>query len=362
MKIAIVLPRGFQFCEFSPNSIETVVRSLNTPDISPHDVYVLCEAGARQRGPIKVIEIAQGSNRKSYHQQMLAALKALKPDFIEFHQHTVSMSKLARDMAHTPNALYRHNYVRPPKHLLDHWRIQWRNRHFKGFIFVSQATKNAFIEHYPQYRPKSFTVSNPIDATLWPGDVDRKTNTIVFCGRAAPEKGLAPLCEALAQTLPEYPQWSARLILGKFATHAQWTEAQISKLNHQAHIFKDLPLTEVKAQMSDAAIAVVPSLWEEPFGLTALEAMAAGCAVISSGRGGLIEASLEHALYLDKVSADEISEALKKLMDNTEMRKDMASSGQTMVQMRQTMALRADDLEFARQNILTTALNNGSRQ
>ena len=41
--------------------------------------------------------------------------------------------------------------------------------------------------------------------------------------------------------------------------------------------------------MSRAAIVVVPSRWPEPFGLTALEALACGAALAYAPRGGLPE-------------------------------------------------------------------------
>jgi UDP-glucose:(glucosyl)LPS alpha-1,2-glucosyltransferase len=50
-----------------------------------------------------------------------------------------------------------------------------------------------------------------------------------------------------------------------------------------------LPHEQVLAAMARAAIVVIPSRWPEPFGLTALEALACGAALITSGRGGLRE-------------------------------------------------------------------------
>ena len=38
-----------------------------------------------------------------------------------------------------------------------------------------------------------------------------------------------------------------------------------------------------------ADVAVVPSVWEEPFGLTCIEALAAGLPLITTNRGGIPE-------------------------------------------------------------------------
>ena len=40
---------------------------------------------------------------------------------------------------------------------------------------------------------------------------------------------------------------------------------------------------------SKSSISVVPSRWEEPFGRTAMESAAYGCATIISNKGGLPE-------------------------------------------------------------------------
>ena len=50
---------------------------------------------------------------------------------------------------------------------------------------------------------------------------------------------------------------------------------------------------ELRRLRRDAAMAVVPSLWEETFGLSALEAMGAGLPVIASGIGALPEVAGE---------------------------------------------------------------------
>jgi glycosyltransferase involved in cell wall biosynthesis len=83
----------------------------------------------------------------------------------------------------------------------------------------------------------------------------------------------------------------------------------------------------VKAACEQAAIALVPSKWAEPFGRTALEAHAGGAALISSGTGGLREASGDHALYLPKVSAGAIVEAIDVLCTSAEMRTKLAQEG-----------------------------------
>lgn len=61
-------------------------------------------------------------------------------------------------------------------------------------------------------------------------------------------------------------------------------------------------------------VAFVLSLSDEPFGLVALEAMASGCAVIASNRGGLPDTCGNAALLVDPVDEGSVDEALSHLL------------------------------------------------
>ena len=74
------------------------------------------------------------------------------------------------------------------------------------------------------------------------------------------------------------------------------------------------PWSFVKAKCEQAAIALVPSKWDEPFGRTALEAHAGGCAVVSSGTGGLAEISENNAIVLPRgFVAEDVARAVELL-------------------------------------------------
>ena len=70
---------------------------------------------------------------------------------------------------------------------------------------------------------------------------------------------------------------------------------------------------------SKASISVVPSRWLEPFGRTAMESAAHGCATITSKNGGLPE-TFDNDLFLDKISSKEIYRLVLKLVKNPKLR------------------------------------------
>jgi glycosyltransferase involved in cell wall biosynthesis len=78
-----------------------------------------------------------------------------------------------------------------------------------------------------------------------------------------------------------------------------------------------------------ARCLVVPSLWQEVFGLVALEAMAAGKPVIASNIGGLPEIVVDRVtgLLVQPGSLPELSEAIQRLSTDHKMAREMGLAG-----------------------------------
>ena len=74
-------------------------------------------------------------------------------------------------------------------------------------------------------------------------------------------------------------------------------------------------------------LAVVPSLWEEPFGLTVVEAMAAGLPLIATKSGGIPEICEGVATLVDREQlAEQLATAIDRLYNNPAMLKEMAEA------------------------------------
>ena len=89
------------------------------------------------------------------------------------------------------------------------------------------------------------------------------------------------------------------------------------------------PHADVLAAMARAAIVVVPSRWPEPFGLTALEAMAAGAALLVSSRGGLGEFTAGAAMTIDPDDPDNLATAMRAIAGDPARRAALAEAGRT---------------------------------
>jgi glycogen(starch) synthase len=137
-------------------------------------------------------------------------------------------------------------------------------------------------------------VPNGVDPDAWATTVSQRdaarralgvgdARLVVLVGRLEHEKGGHDAIEALS--LVEAP---AHLVLvGEGARRADLqAHAQRLGLGDRVHLPGRLPDVGVAAVVASADVALVPSRYE-PFGLVALEAMAAGTPVVAAATGGL---------------------------------------------------------------------------
>ncbi len=105
--------------------------------------------------------------------------------------------------------------------------------------------------------------------------------TFGFLGRMVAEKGLGVLLDACRRLPPQ--GWRLR-VAGRAPSGARDFAAEAEGLPVEFAGF-----TEPRAFLDTIDVLVVPSIWAEPFGLTVVEAFAAGAPVIGSDRGAIGE-------------------------------------------------------------------------
>lgn len=354
MRIAVVMPRGSKMSRSKPNSMETVATALLAPSRLKAQTHVVCDAGAADPILPDLVTAPQGLGRSRRAQAVVRLLKGLDPDHVEYHQQLESSAALARRLPGRVHVLYRHTRIKPPRGLVDRLRYGARLAVFDRLIFVSEAARAEFAADYPRFSDRASAICNPIDVEGWTADPADRDNLIVFSGRAMAEKGLEPLCQALEVVLDRFPDWKAALMLGDWDQHAAWAGPRLKPLERfgdRVTIRRSASLDEVKAFTRRAAIAVTPSFVAEALGLSALEAHAAGAALISSGRGGLREASGPHAVYVEDPQAPALTEALVALIQDPDRRRRLARDGQAHVIENHSPATRAAQLDALRETL-----------
>lgn len=111
----------------------------------------------------------------------------------------------------------------------------------------------------------------------------------VYCGRLAREKGLELLLRAFARLRTECPSATLRVV-GDGPIRDVVSDLSTSlRLTHAVTFLGWRTPAEVDRELSDAWALAVPSLWAEPLGLVAIEAIIRGVPVIASREGGLAE-------------------------------------------------------------------------
>ena len=357
MRVVIVLPPGSRFDALRPTSIETVVRSMGLHSFDRENLTVICDEGADRGSDLNTLAIMPERSPGRRVRIVAAHIARLQPDLVEVHQHMPSAAALAKRVRDVPVVLYRHNLLPRSGNPLKAWRHRRRAALFDGHVFVSEIGRKQFADQYPHLAERAVSLTNAINTALWTALVTGRAPLIAFAGRAAPEKGLAPLCLALAVVLDAAPDWRVELALSDWSTHQGWSEAQVAPLarfGERVKIVHNAPHDAVRSLFQRAAIVAIPSLWQEPFGLVAIEAHAAGAAVLSSGLGGLAEASGGHALVVTPADdfAERLAEGLLWLIEHPVEREVLAQSGQAYMTAAHDARDRSEQLDATRRNFM----------
>lgn len=158
---------------------------------------------------------------------------------------------------------------------------------------------------------------------------------MLLSGRITPEKGIAELLTALNQ-LKDYPRIKL-LIVGDvfYGVKATW-DPFLDKVKELAETVKDRVVTtgfvsydQIPSYLQMADVAVIPSIWDDPFPTTVLEAQAMGKPIIATRRGGIPEeVSEENAILLDTDEhfVGNLAAAVLHLYQHPEKRSKMAAA------------------------------------
>jgi UDP-glucose:(glucosyl)LPS alpha-1,2-glucosyltransferase len=260
-------------------------------------------------------------------------LRQLRPSLIEVHNRPAVALALARRFPGVPTVLVLHN---DPQAMRGAATAAGRGRlrRLARVVAVSPYVSGRLTEGVADWRPPPVVQPNCIDLSAMPPPVpqDRRDRVIVFAGRLVPEKGADRLVAACARALPGLPGWRAEVIGARRLRPDGAGDAYSATLARAAAaagvtMAGHLPHAEVLAAMARAALVVVPSRWPEPFGLTALEAMASGAALICSPRGNLPELVQGAAVLVDPDDAGGLADAITVLARDEPRRAALGAAG-----------------------------------
>jgi len=145
---------------------------------------------------------------------------------------------------------------------------------------------------------------------------------LLFAGAAGEHKGIGVLTDAHRRMTRDTPL----VVLGQRASGARTPTGNSAR---PLLMPGPVPHDEVAASFAAAAVAVVPSRWAEPFGLVAVEAMAAATPVVVSDVGGLADIVVPGVTGLRVPPGDPVAlaGALDRLLADPGLRRRMGDAG-----------------------------------
>ncbi len=192
----------------------------------------------------------------------------------------------------------------------------------------------------------------------FPG-IPSETPKLLYAGQLHDYKGVHTLLEA-ANMLPEDEFTTIHLtVVGDGPEAYKARLRQLAGAGRARVTFSGrLPVAAMPEVYRKHDVFVFPSIWPEPFGLTHLEAMASGTPVVSTSDGGHGE-FLEHgknALVFAKNDPASLAAALRRLLKDGVLARQIADNARKMVEERFTLNRYVSDIE----KLLLTAVERGT--
>jgi glycosyltransferase involved in cell wall biosynthesis len=188
---------------------------------------------------------------------------------------------------------------------------------FDRFIAVSESTARRLREEGVQPQ-RIITIHNGIDyrdfrQLVKPQRGDQKF-TFSYFGRLGISKGLDLLLEAAVKVQASLPDTRLQLIVPLVPEDIlEWLHRTIREngLEDYTEIRHHLPFPELKAAIAASDCVLIPS-YSEGFCFAAVETMALGVPLISSGRGALSEVVGGKYIEMSSQTAEALAEAMEK--------------------------------------------------
>lgn len=244
----------------------------------------------------RVFQKILGLDPCSYARRVARRLAAIHPDFVHVHNAPALFAGLTR-YYHGPAhfILHMHNEMAvatlPPGAVLftvSHYLRDWYAARLPG-ADIRIVTNGVDTDTFRPLPPAEVTGLR----TRLKLPTDRKI--ILYAGRISPEKGPLDLVRAFSE-LRKIRHDVSLVLVGEIRTgtdrrgdYGRQLLAAGETLGADCYHAGTVDPAHMHEYYQVADLAVVPSEFEEPFGMVAIEAMAAGTPVLATRKGGLPE-------------------------------------------------------------------------
>lgn len=226
----------------------------------------------------------------------------------------------------------------------------WKVRYFKRMIPISVRRSDAILADSESTRQDILKILKtkeekvttiPLAANkipFWPLNSSKellkkkygiKDHFILFVGMIEPRKNVESLIKAFAQIKSK----EKLVIVGKQGWMMDHLQTLIAELNLKERIIFTgyVPDEELGAFYAKASVFVYPSHYEG-FGLPVLEAMQAGCPVITSNISSLPEVAGEAAILVDPNDVKSIANAINTVLADKLLQSELMDKGKVQAE------------------------------
>jgi glycosyltransferase involved in cell wall biosynthesis len=214
------------------------------------------------------------------------------------------------------------------------WRV---GRTLDAILPVSQTIARRDIERVFLPTEKVRVIYNGIRLCDFPNPVrsTRATPLVAYAGQLIPEKGVMTLLRAHVRLRREGATGYELVIAGSGCQEEELKkfclESECDDVRFLGHIDGVVDL------FGSAGVVVVPSEWQEAFGLVATEAMACGAACLVSDAGALPEVVGDAGLVFRAGDDADLARKLESLLRDPDERRRLGQAGRRRVEMNFTL-------------------------
>ncbi len=179
---------------------------------------------------------------------------------------------------------------------------------------ISEAVRSPATRDAP-------VIGNPYDADVFRAPaVPAEPGTVIFSGRLIRAKGIFHLVEAV-RLLRDRGGPVKITLVGAGPDEAELRRAiAAADLGECVTLIGHSEPDQVAALLGRHQIAAIPSDWDEPFGIVALEAIACGCYVVAFPDGGLPLAVGQAGLLTGEKSPAALADGIQRVLTEASLR------------------------------------------
>ncbi|MEI7979631.1 MAG: glycosyltransferase family 4 protein [Bacteroidota bacterium] len=179
--------------------------------------------------------------------------------------------------------------------------------------FFAQLAHNISVSNFiaNTLKVKSTVIHNFYGTEFIQQNFSERSIDLLFLGRLVSDKGV----DRLINTFIQHKIKINCLIIGDGPEKAALEKlVKENQLEGQIKFSSSIRGLELVNTLNKAKVLVIPSIWDEPFGVVALEGMACGCTIACSNKPGLVEASGGLAFYFEPNDTVSIQSTIKEAL------------------------------------------------